>query len=117
MLDEKKQKSMLFCQEGFVSAGSSISFCNGLKWDRELGDCRLDTGHANVCDFESASICGWTQDEGNDFHWIRKNGWNSFEKLEYGPKHDHTVSIQLGHQFIENKLSELKTFTFPYKAC
>lgn len=93
MLDEKKQKSMLFCQEGFVSAGSSISFCNGLTWDRELGDCRLDTGHSNMCDFESVSICGWTQDDGNDFHWIRKNGWNSFEKLEYGPKHDHTVSM------------------------
>ncbi|XP_055313712.1 MAM and LDL-receptor class A domain-containing protein 1-like isoform X2 [Sitodiplosis mosellana] len=101
MLDEKKQKSMLFCQEGYVAAGSSISFCNGNTWDRELGECRLDVGHSKICDFESVSICGWTQDDGNDFHWVRKNGWNSFEKLEYGPKHDHTKGIPLeGHYMI-----------------
>lgn len=84
---------MLFCQDTFVAAGTTIAFCNGTSWDRNLGYCRSDVGHSKVCDFETISICGWTQDEEeNDFHWVRKSGWNSFEKLEYGPKHDHTVN-------------------------
>lgn len=82
---------MLFCHDEFVAAGNSISFCNGTSWDRQLGECRLDVGHSKVCDFETISICGWTQYEENDFKWVRKSGWTSFEKLEYGPKHDHTV--------------------------
>lgn len=93
MLDGKKQKSMLFCQDGFVTAGNGIAFCNGEKWDRNLGECRLDVGHSKMCDFEAVHLCGWTQDgdNDNDFQWVQKNGWTSFEKLEYGPKHDHTV--------------------------
>lgn len=94
MLDEKKQKLMLFCQDGFIAAGSTISFCDGKDWDRQLGECRFDVGHSKVCDFETVSLCGWTQDASSDIHWVRKNGWTSYEKLEYGPKHDHTVSVQ-----------------------
>lgn len=91
MSDEKKQRSMLFCQDGYVSAGSAIAFCDGKNWDRTLGECRLDVNHTKVCDFETVSLCGWTQDNENDFHWARRNGWVSYEKLEFGPKHDHTV--------------------------
>lgn len=91
MNDEKKQKSMVFCQDGYIVAGSSTAFCDGEKWDRELGECRLDVNHTKMCDFETTSMCGWEPDDDNDFHWTRRNGWTSFEKLEFGPRHDHTV--------------------------
>lgn len=92
MIDEKKQQAMLFCQDGYLGAGSTNAFCDGSEWDRELGECRPDTQHTKFCDFETSDLCEWTQDGENDFPWLRRNGWTSFEKLEYGPKHDHTVS-------------------------
>lgn len=92
MIDEKKQQAMLFCQDGYLSAGSKNAFCDGVQWDRELGDCRPDVQHTKSCDFETSDLCEWTQDSENDFPWVRRNGWTSFEKLEFGPKHDHTVS-------------------------
>lgn len=91
MTDEKKQKVLLFCQDGYISSGSTIAFCDGVKWDRELGECRKDVGYTKMCDFETSTLCGWTQDTENDFFWARRNGWTSYEKFEFGPKHDHTV--------------------------
>lgn len=91
MIEDKKQKLMLFCQDGYLSAGSTIAYCDGRQWDRELGECRPDNGHTKSCDFETSNLCEWTQDTENDFPWIRKSGWTSYEKLEFGPKHDHTV--------------------------
>lgn len=91
MVDEKKETVMLFCKEGYLSAGTTIAFCDGQQWDRELGECRLDRENPKICDFETGNVCEWTQDGENDFPWLRKNGWNSFEKIEFGPKHDHTV--------------------------
>lgn len=92
MMDEKKQTVMLFCQNGYLSAGSTMAYCNGRQWDRELGNCRPDKGHTKVCDFETNDLCEWIQDPENEFPWLRKNGWTSFEKIEFGPKHDHTVN-------------------------
>lgn len=92
MTDEKKQQAMLYCHVGFSSAGSSYAYCNGAQWDRELGECRPSViENTKTCDFETISQCGWTEAIDNDFHWLRRNGWNSYEKLESGPKHDHTV--------------------------
>lgn len=82
----------LSCKFGFDLAGSEISYCDGERWDRELGECRPDIGHKKVCDFETADLCGWTQNQWeNDFLWRRRNGWNAIGKLKFGPKHDHTV--------------------------
>ncbi|XP_031625309.1 uncharacterized protein LOC116341763, partial [Contarinia nasturtii] len=62
---------------------------------------RLDVGHTKSCDFETVSLCGWKEDTENDFHWMQRNGWNSYEKLESGPKHDHTKGKPLeGHYLI-----------------
>lgn len=91
MTDEKKEQANLFCHDGFLNAGSSYALCDGMQWDRELGECRQDVAYTKKCDFETTSQCGWTEESDNDFPWLRKNGWNSFEKIEYGPKHDHTV--------------------------
>lgn len=100
MIDEKKQQAMLFCQDGYLSAGSTNTYCDGVAWDRELGECRPDVQHTKSCDFETSDLCEWTQDGENDFPWVRRNGWTSFEKLEYGPKHDHTVSMVNGGAWV-----------------
>lgn len=82
---------MLFCDNGYIVAGGGTVYCDGISWDRQLGECRVDNESTKQCDFETNKLCGWIQDAEGDFSWIRKNGWNSFEKLESGPKHDHTV--------------------------
>lgn len=91
MMNEKRQQALLFCHEGYSSAGSSAAYCNGQHFDRELGQCRLNVGHTKSCDFETTDLCGWIQGYDNEFPWIQRNGWNSFEKVDFGPKHDHTV--------------------------
>lgn len=80
------------CQFGYDLAGSESAYCDGRHWDRELGECRPTIGLTKSCDFETADLCGWTQDsQENDFPWFRRNGWNAIGKLKFGPKHDHTV--------------------------
>lgn len=91
MVDAKKQIAMIFCHDGYLNAGSTAAYCDGQQWDRELGECRPDAGYSKACDFETNDLCAWTQDSSNDFAWVRRSGWNSFEKVEFGPKHDHTV--------------------------
>lgn len=102
MIDEKKEKAELYCRDGFSTAGSSYSFCNGAQWDRELGECRPEVAQSKSCDFETKSKCGWIEENDNDFPWLQKNGWNSFEKLESGPRHDHTVSSTHKMKFSNN---------------
>lgn len=84
-------KAFLFCDDGHINAGNAITFCDGNDWDRKLGECRLGIEDTKSCDFETNSICGWATDLYDDFKWVRKNGWSSFERLDSGPKHDHTV--------------------------
>lgn len=89
---KNKMVAKLSCLFEYDLAGSEIAYCDGEKWDRELGSCRQDVEHSKVCDFETATMCGWTQDQReNSFPWVRRNGWNAIGKLKFGPKHDHTV--------------------------
>lgn len=81
----------MYCDRGYKRSGNSVAYCDGRHWDRVLGDCRSSNVDTKVCDFEVDSICDWTTDPKNDFQWVRKSGWKSFEKIETGPKHDHTV--------------------------
>lgn len=91
-LQRDKMTLKLSCNVGFDLAGSELTHCDGEQWDRELGECRQESVQSMVCDFETATLCGWTQNDGeNDFSWIRKNGFNSFGRLKFGPTHDHTV--------------------------
>lgn len=110
MTDAKKQNAMLFCPDGYLSAGSTMAYCDGQQWDRELGECRQDIGYSKICDFETVDLCEWTQDSNNDFPWVRRSGWNSFEKLEFGPKHDHTVRFKF--DFIFNLLDKWELYVF-----
>lgn len=84
-------KKVLVCNYGFLLKGSAMSFCNGTHWDRSLGYCEEDDHQTMQCDFEAKNFCEW-QTDASDITWQRRNGWTSFERVEYGPKHDHTVS-------------------------
>lgn len=69
-----------------------MAFCNGTDWDRSLGTCEPTAGDSMSCDFETSNLCGWESEITTEFEWKRRCGWVSFERLDYGPKHDHTVS-------------------------
>ncbi|GAB1608584.1 hypothetical protein Ahia01_001142600 [Argonauta hians] len=57
------------------------------------GDCQ-DPVH-NFCDFESSSICGFTQSKNDKFDWTRKRG--SIFTGSSGPSTDHTFGTWQGH--------------------
>lgn len=82
---------MAVCDFGFILNGNALSFCNGTDWDRPLGKCIEDATTPMNCDFETKNLCGWQTELSSSFEWKRRNGWVSFERLDYGPKHDHTV--------------------------
>lgn len=85
---------LVFCKPKFEIAGSAIAFCDGESWDRGIGRCRATSIEPETyCDFETSDNCGWVNSLANDFIWTRRNGWISYEKLESGPRHDHTVSV------------------------
>lgn len=46
------------------------------------------------CNFESPSICGWTQDKNDQFDWTRDNGGTASSGT--GPTIDHTSGTQQG---------------------
>lgn len=48
----------------------------------------------DTCDFESNTICGYTQDQSDDFDWIRDFGGTS--SLGTGPAVDHTYGTKSG---------------------
>lgn len=91
IINDDSLSAWLLCSPTSIVAGNQRTFCDGQQWDRKLGECRPENEDTKRCDFESESICGWSTDQLSEFPWIRKNGWNSFEKVESGPKHDHTV--------------------------
>lgn len=91
-VQDEQSIARLYCDKGYIRSGNSVTYCDGRNWDRDLGECRSSNVDTKVCDFEADSICEWTKDPNNkDFQWVRKSGWNSFEKIVTGPKHDHTV--------------------------
>lgn len=101
MVDKNGALTMLFCKPKYIVAGSQQTFCNGTAWDRSLGTCReTQTSPAMSCDFEISTICGWEAVSGNDFEWIRKNGYTSVKQLQTGPPHDNTIGIPLEGHFM-----------------
>lgn len=93
--------ALLFCMPNYQVVGSHSTFCNGTHWDRPLGTCRqTNIGPQTSCDFETADICGWTNDPSNDYEWIRGYGYNTFEHLVSGPSHDHTTGKPLHGYYI-----------------
>lgn len=85
---------------GYELIGNQITFCNGIQWDRSIGTCTLaNTTRSSLCDFESITICGWTDDYTSDYTWVRRNG--AIGPIRTGPSHDHTIGIPLeGHYML-----------------
>lgn len=53
------------------------------------------------CDFESKTICGYTQDNTDNFDWTRSFGGTA--SVGTGPANDHTYGTKSG-MFIQNNL-------------
>lgn len=89
----EERKKVIVCNNGYHVNGSVFAHCDGTGWDRLLGTCSPALGDSMSCDFETGNICGWQSELSTSFEWKRRNGWVSFEQLDYGPKHDHTVMM------------------------
>ncbi|XP_059622745.1 uncharacterized protein LOC132265959 [Phlebotomus argentipes] len=94
---------LLFCLPGFEVTGAREAFCDGSTWDRQLGSCReTRVGPQTSCDFESVTICGWTNDDSHDVNWIRSSGsqWRQGRPPRSGTTHDHTIGKPLQGHFM-----------------
>lgn len=85
---------LLRCHEGFILMGFNAMYCNGSSWSAPLPECKVPAD-VEVCDLEYDNLCGWSQDEEDDFDWIwhkgqTPTGWT-------GPEYDHTYLNEEGH--------------------
>ncbi|XP_055714506.1 MAM and LDL-receptor class A domain-containing protein 1-like [Phlebotomus papatasi] len=109
---EGMSSALLFCLPGYEVAGARETFCDGTSWDRSLGSCReTRIGPQTSCDFESTTLCGWTNDHDHDINWIRSSGtaWNPSMPSKSGPRHDHTIGKALeGHFMTVDNLRHIR---------
>uniref|UniRef100_A0A182K082 Probable Ufm1-specific protease 2 n=1 Tax=Anopheles christyi TaxID=43041 RepID=A0A182K082_9DIPT len=113
LYEMNKASAFLSCFEGTELAGSRNAYCNGTHWDRPLGVCRR-TGQttATACDFETESLCGWSNDALHDFDWKRSDGTLNPRALRTGPKYDHTtMQPKAGHYIIVDSGEQLTNDT------
>lgn len=61
-----------------------------------------------MCDFETQDMCGWINDPENDYSWVRRDGFNTFQHIVSGPSHDHTSGKPLQGYYM---VAEQKTPT------
>ena len=62
----------------------TLSNCNSTPVDSAIN-----------CNFESSSICGFTQGKNDNFDWLRHSGGTPSFKT--GPTADHTYTTSQGH--------------------
>uniref|UniRef100_A0A182W233 Probable Ufm1-specific protease 2 n=1 Tax=Anopheles minimus TaxID=112268 RepID=A0A182W233_9DIPT len=113
LYEMNKASAWLSCFDGTELAGSRNTYCNGTHWDRPLGVCRR-TGQSTPtsCDFESESLCGWSNDALHDFDWKRSDGTLNPRALRTGPKYDHTtMQPKAGHFIIVDSGEQLTNDT------
>jgi hypothetical protein len=71
------------------------------------------TSVARTCDFESQTICGWTQDKNDDFDWSWDS--NGTPTTGTGPSTDHTYGTRNGKvPFINMRLLFMKNSSSCY---
>ncbi|XP_063543024.1 MAM and LDL-receptor class A domain-containing protein 1-like isoform X2 [Cydia strobilella] len=79
----------IFCLPGYT--GSATLFCDGQRWNGTAPVCVSDPAPVELsCDFETPTLCGWTQDSRHDFDWTRINKKTPSSFLFTGPAFDHT---------------------------
>ncbi|XP_064094189.1 MAM and LDL-receptor class A domain-containing protein 2-like [Macrobrachium nipponense] len=93
------------CNPGYVLEGSSALTCDGFGWNDTIPECKAPTDVEYFCDFESSSICGWSNGEHDEFDWTRNRGPSASFAVGTGPKADHTLGTIFGHyMYIEGSV-------------
>nr|KAG5700288.1 hypothetical protein BaRGS_002634 [Batillaria attramentaria] len=75
------------CAAGMRREGPQKLMCDGTNWDNEPPKCLY--GISLGCDFEDPGLCGWSQDENDDFDWTWTSGGTP--TTDTGPDGDHTT--------------------------
>ncbi|KAK7098200.1 hypothetical protein V1264_002552 [Littorina saxatilis] len=75
------------CPEGMRREGPQQLMCDGTNWSDAPPKCLY--GVSLGCDFEDASLCGWSQATDDDFDWTWTSG--ATPTSETGPDGDHTT--------------------------
>lgn len=111
MIGNNGASLLVFCMPRYHVVGNSVAFCNGTHWDRSLGDCHEDNLEPPTsCDFETSELCGWRNDPSNDYNWVRRDGFKSFEHIVSGPSHDHTSGKPLeGFYLVAEEKNQVET--------
>lgn len=92
----------LICKENYLVAGNTQAFCDGLSWDRLLGNCRHrnHTLISHACDFETDDLCGWTNGVTSVAQWQRGATSSRLTMSNTGPRHDHTLESSYGGHYM-----------------
>ncbi|XP_066944165.1 uncharacterized protein [Macrobrachium rosenbergii] len=97
------------CNPGYVLEGSSALTCDGFGWNDTIPECKAPTDVEYFCDFESGSICGWSNGEHDEFDWTRNRGPSASFAAGTGPKADHTLGTIFGHyMYIEASVPKVE---------
>lgn len=100
-MQDDRLSATVICKENFVVAGNAQAFCDGQKWDRQLGVCRL-SNHTldHACDFETVDLCGWTHTVALGQQWQRIATASYVGTYRTGPRHDHTLNRAYGGHYM-----------------
>uniref|UniRef100_A0A0B7A2S2 Sushi domain-containing protein n=1 Tax=Arion vulgaris TaxID=1028688 RepID=A0A0B7A2S2_9EUPU len=87
------------CTAGVTRSGPEMLLCDGSQWSDQPPKC-IESA-ALGCDFENDNLCGWSQDDTDDFDWIRTSG--ETPTTHTGPMFDHTTNNSKGsYLFMES---------------
>nr|AAW79509.1 SR-CI [Drosophila simulans] len=89
------------CHDGYVLVGGRTAYCDGERWNTQLGSCRR-SNHTrdHSCDFESEDQCGWEAETTFRRPWKRVSPVSDIHSLRTGPRHDHTFKNESGGHYM-----------------
>nr|AAX38064.1 scavenger receptor CI [Drosophila simulans] len=89
------------CHDGYVLVGGRTAYCDGERWNTQLGSCRR-SNHTrdHSCDFESEDQCGWEAETTFRRPWKRVSTVSDIHSLRTGPRHDHTFKNESGGHYM-----------------
>ncbi|XP_041674064.1 MAM and LDL-receptor class A domain-containing protein 1-like [Drosophila eugracilis] len=99
-------KAVATCDEGFVLSGNKVTYCNGVNWNTDLGEClRINATVDYSCNFETEDQCGWKANDDQSNPWRRISAANHFHSMRTGPQRDHTFQSDSKGHFIRMETS------------